>query len=93
MSDLPCLLHHPCTCHRCGPAQHVLRLLQARPDMQGWALDRNAAMLEYAKGRAAAAGIQNVTFVEGDMSGFHIKVGNRAHGWQGRAGCAPGGGK
>jgi hypothetical protein len=32
-------------------------------------------MLEYAAGRAAAAGIKNITFVEGDMSGFHIKVG------------------
>eukprot|EP00878_Enallax_costatus_P031325 GHUV01034251.1.p1 GENE.GHUV01034251.1~~GHUV01034251.1.p1 ORF type:complete len:319 (+),score=64.45 GHUV01034251.1:357-1313(+) len=54
----------------CGPANHAIQL--AKHKVQTWALDANENMLEYADGKARAAGTQ-ITTVLGDMTSFELQ--------------------
>lgn len=58
----------------CGPANHAIQL--AKRGVQAWALDNNANMLQYAAGKAAAAGAAGLTTVQGDMKSFSVQVRN-----------------
>ncbi|KAF8071206.1 hypothetical protein HT031_001289 [Scenedesmus sp. PABB004] len=56
----------------CGPANHAVQL--AARGAAVWALDVNAAMLDYAAGKAAAAGVAGPRFtaVQADMAAFDL---------------------
>jgi ubiquinone/menaquinone biosynthesis C-methylase UbiE len=54
-----------------GLGHNVLPIAQAYPDAQIIAVDVGAPMLRYGAARAKAMGVDNVTFVQGDVSDLH----------------------
>jgi ubiquinone/menaquinone biosynthesis C-methylase UbiE len=52
----------------CGLGHNVLPIAQAFPDAEVIAVDVGAPMLRYGLARAKAMGVENVTFVQGDVS-------------------------
>lgn len=52
----------------CGLGHNVLPLAQAFPDAEIIAVDAGAPMLRYGLARAKTLGIDNVTFIQGDVS-------------------------
>lgn len=52
----------------CGLGHNVLPLAQAFPDAEIIAVDAGAPMLRYGLARAKTLGIENVTFMQGDVS-------------------------
>ena len=52
----------------CGLGHNVLPIAQAFPDAEIVAVDVGAPMLRYGLARAKAMGVDNVTFVQGDVS-------------------------
>lgn len=52
----------------CGLGHNVLPIAQAFPDAEITAVDTGAPMLRYGLARAKEIGVENVTFVQGDVS-------------------------
>lgn len=52
----------------CGLGHNVLPIAQAYPDAEVTAVDTGAPMLRYGLARAKEIGVENVTFVQGDVS-------------------------
>jgi ubiquinone/menaquinone biosynthesis C-methylase UbiE len=52
----------------CGLGHNVLPIAQAYPDAEVIAVDVGAPMLRYGLARAKTMGVENVTFVQGDVS-------------------------